>query len=83
MKYVLINTNTIQIEESLKEEIVDEARDEGLLSIAGDTARSVVQGLTFGFGEELEAAAKTGFGLIGDYDKEVKKLRKDIEDRSE
>jgi len=69
-----------QIEESLKEEIVDEARDEGLLSIAGDTARSVVQGLTFGFGEELEAAAKTGFGLIGDYDKEVKKLRKDIED---
>lgn len=69
-----------QLEESLKEEIVEEARDEGLLSIAGDTARSVVQGLTFGFGEELEAAAKTGFGLIGDYDKEVTKLRKDIED---
>jgi len=69
-----------QTEEILKEKAVEEARDEGFLSIAGDTARSVVQGLTFGFGEELEAGIKTGFGLIGDYDKEVTNLRKDIED---
>lgn len=40
--------------------------------------RTAGQGLTFGWGDELEAGARTGFGLLGDYDKTVKDVRGDI-----
>lgn len=38
-------------------------------------ARSAAQGLTFGFGDEIEAGLRTGFGYGGDYDKTVKEIR--------
>ena len=47
--------------------------------IAG-TLRGAGQGLTFGFGDEIEAGLKTGFGLLGDYGKTVGDIRQDIDD---
>jgi len=44
----------------------------------GNVARAVGQGLSFGFGDEIEAGLKTGFGFLGDYDKTVKDVRDDI-----
>ena len=48
-------------------------------SLAGG-ARAVGQGLSFGFGDELEAGLRTGFGFLGDYDKTVKDVRGNIKD---
>ena len=48
-------------------------------SIAGG-ARAVGQGLSLGFGDELEAGLRTGFGFLGDYDKTVKDVRGNIKD---
>ena len=45
---------------------------------AGNVARAVGQGLTLGFGDEIEAGLRTGFGFLGDYDKTVKDIRQDI-----
>ena len=44
------------------------------------TLRGAGQGLTFGFGDEIEAGLKTGFGLLGDYGKTVGDIRQDIDD---
>lgn len=48
-------------------------------SIVGG-ARALGQGVTLGFGDELEAGLRTGFGLLGDYDKTVKDVRGNIKD---
>lgn len=40
-----------------------------------DKARLVAQGATFGFADEIEAGAKTGFGLLGDYEQERDSIR--------
>ena len=48
-------------------------------SLAGG-ARAVGQGLSLGFGDELEAGLRTGFGFLGDYDKTVKDVRGNIKD---
>jgi hypothetical protein len=48
-------------------------------SLAGG-ARAVGQGLSLGFGDEIEAGLRTGFGLLGDYDKTVKDVRGNIKD---
>jgi len=46
-------------------------------SLAGG-ARALGQGVTLGFGDEIEAGLRTGFGLLGDYDKTVKNVRGNI-----
>jgi len=38
------------------------------------------QGLLLGFGDELEAGLRTGFGLLGDYDKTVGNIRENVKD---
>ena len=48
-------------------------------SLAGG-ARTVGQGVALGFGDEIEAGLRTGFGLLGDYDKTVKDVRGNIKD---
>ena len=48
-------------------------------SIVGG-GRTGLQGLTLGFGDELEAGLRTGFGLLGDYDETVGDIRKNIKD---
>ena len=48
-------------------------------SLAGG-ARAVGQGLSLGFGDELEAGLRTGFGFLGDYDKTVEDVRGNIKD---
>lgn len=48
-------------------------------SLAGG-ARALGQGVTLGFGDEIEAGLRTGFGLLGDYDKTVKNVRGNIKD---
>ena len=48
-------------------------------SLAGG-ARALGQGVTLGFGDEFEAGLRTGFGLLGDYDKTVKDVRGNIKD---
>lgn len=45
---------------------------------AGDYARAVLQGLTFGFGEEVEAGLKSAFG-DKTYEEEVSKIRGEME----
>jgi len=44
------------------------------------TARGVGQGLTLGFGDEIEAGVRTGFGLLGNYDDKVSDIRGQISD---
>lgn len=46
----------------------------------GDYVRSFGQGLSFGFGDEIEAGLRTGLGYLGDYDKTVGDIRSDIKD---
>lgn len=46
----------------------------------GNVARAVGQGLSLGFGDEIEAGLRTGFGFLGDYDKTVKDVRDDIKE---
>ena len=41
----------------------------------GTTRATLGQGLLFGFGDELEAGLRTGFGLAGDYGKTVADIR--------
>ena len=54
---------------------------ESLLDKGIDRARSLIgQGTFLGFGDEIEAGARTGFGLLGDYDETVADIRKDIKD---
>jgi len=42
--------------------------------------RTLGQGAGLGFGDEIEAGFRTGFGLLGDYDKTVGDVRADIKD---
>lgn len=44
------------------------------------SARGLGQGLLLGFGDELEAGVRTGFGLLGDYGETVGGIRQDIDD---
>lgn len=54
---------------------------ESLLDKGIDRARSLLgQGTFLGFGDEIEAGARTGFGLLGDYDQTVSDIRSDIKD---
>ncbi len=41
----------------------------------GDYARSFGQGLSLGFGDEIAAGLRTGFGYLDDYDKTVADIR--------
>ena len=41
------------------------------------------QGLLLGFGDEIEAGLRTGFGLLGDYDKTVGTVRENVRDFAE
>jgi hypothetical protein len=53
------------------------ARQAAQLSFA-DSARAMGQGL-FGFGDEIEAGLRTGFGVVGDYTATRNQIRDDIE----
>jgi hypothetical protein len=46
----------------------------------GAAARVAGQGLTFGFGDEISAAVKTGAGYWGDYDQELESQRAKIQE---
>ena len=46
----------------------------------GVTRAALGQGLLFGFGDELEAGLRSGFGLLGDYGQTVGNIRDDIKD---
>ncbi len=48
--------------------------------LAGVPRAALGQGLLLGFGDELEAGLRTGFGLLGDYGKTVEGIREDISD---
>jgi hypothetical protein len=61
----------------LAREAMDERKPES--SGLGAAVRTAGQGLTFGFGDEIEAGLRTGFGLMGDYDEAVKDVRDDID----
>src|SRR6056300_1184759 len=63
----------IKLKKQLETEEVNDAT-------IGDYARSFGQGLSLGFGDEIEAGLKTGFGFLGDYDKTVGDIRSDIKD---
>jgi hypothetical protein len=41
--------------------------------------RTAGQGLALGFGDEIEAGLRTGFGFLGDYDETVGDIRQDID----
>ena len=49
-------------------------KPEEIGNIKGLTRAALGQGLLFGFGDELEAGVRTGFGLLGDYGDKVKDL---------
>lgn len=60
-------------------------KDSARTSSVGDKIKGVPrallgQGLALGFGDEIEAGLRTGFGLLGDYDKTVGGIRDDIDD---
>ncbi len=42
-----------------------------------DKVRLAAQGATFGFADEIEAGAKTGFGWLGDYEQERDSIREE------
>ena len=49
-------------------------------NIKGLSRAALGQGLLFGFGDELEAGVRSGFGLLGDYGDKVKDVRQEIAD---
>lgn len=55
-------------------------RPEEIGNIKGLSRAALGQGLLFGFGDELEAGVRTGFGLLGDYGDKVKDVRQEIAD---
>jgi len=59
--------------------LAKDAKPTGKATVSGG-ARTVGQGLSLGFGDEIEAGLKTGFGFLGDYSKERDKIRGDIKD---
>lgn len=67
-----------KIEETRKQAVERETSSIGE-KIVG-TARGLGQGLTLGFGDEIEAGLRTGFGLLGDYGKTVEGVREGIDD---
>lgn len=73
-----------QVEEQrqspVDEEIESEAADLSLIDKLGGGTRAFAQGLSFGFGDEIEAGLKTGFGIFGDYDKSVKDIRTNLDE---
>ena len=66
-----------QIEETKKQAVEKETSSLG--EKVGGTVRGFGQGLTLGFGDEIEAGLRTGFGLLGDYGKTVGDIRDDID----
>lgn len=52
--------------------------DDGYLANLARTALG--QGVLLGFGDEVEAGLRTGFGLLGDYDKTVSDVRGQLKD---
>lgn len=55
--------------------------DDGYLTNLARTGLG--QGLLLGFGDEIEAGLRTGFGLLGDYDKTVTNVRENVKDFAE
>ena len=49
-------------------------------NIKGLSRAALGQGLLFGFGDELEAGVRSGFGLLSDYGDKVKDVRQEIAD---
>lgn len=47
--------------------------------MASGLARAAGQGITFGFGDEIEAGLRTGFGLAGDYEKTRDDIRTKVD----
>ena len=66
-----------QIEETKKQAVEKETSSIG--EKIGGSVRGFGQGLTLGFGDEIEAGLRTGFGLLGDYGKTVGDIRDDID----
>ena len=58
----------------------DEAKSDGEDGYGANLARLAGQGLLLGFGDEIEAGLRTGFGFAGDYDKTRDDIRENISD---
>ena len=77
-KIRLENGRHINVPSTATEVEIDEMVDEALSEMEGgfgDRAREAAAGLTFEFGDEIEAGVKTGFGFLGDYEGERDKIR--------
>ena len=77
-KIRLENGRHIRVPSTATEAEIDEMVDEALSEMEGgfgDRAREVGAGLSFEFGDEIEAGVKTGFGFLGDYEGERDKIR--------
>lgn len=68
-----------RIEDTKKQAIKNETSTLGE-KIKGVPRALLGQGLALGFGDEIEAGLRTGFGLLGDYDKTVGGIRDDIDE---
>ena len=55
-------------------------KDDGDDGYAANLARMGAQGLLLGFGDEMEAGLRTGFGFAGDYKKTRDDIRENIDD---
>lgn len=69
-----------QRESPVDQEIESDAEDLSLIDKLSGGTRAFAQGLTFGFGDEIEAGLKTGFGVFGDYDQSVKDIRNNLDE---
>ncbi len=58
------------------------AEDEGY-NVSGLLRTAIGQGAGLGFGDEIEAGVRTGFGLLGDYSKTRDDIRGDVKDFAE
>jgi len=58
----------------------DKAKSDGEDGYGANLARLAGQGLLLGFGDEIEAGLRTGFGFAGDYEKTRDNIRENIDD---
>ena len=67
-------------QETISGQQANTRRPEEIGDIKGLSRAALGQGLLFGFGDELEAGVRSGFGLLGDYGDKVKDVRQEIAD---
>lgn len=67
-------------QQQVSEQQANIRQPEEIGNIKGLSRAALGQGLLFGFGDELEAGVRTGFGLLGDYGDKVKDVRQEIAD---